>query len=171
MNRTNYGILFYLLQEVHDLYELFHTRNNLFRRAYYHKVAKAVDYMYVYNYVNLGISINFSYRCQTTNLPIRAQKKSIFKENKFLSLFSIVKTTEWNGIIKIDNYSAIYRDYLGPKFDGFRCFSIPLWRIWCMTYKYWISGVDGRAIFRVGVFRSLAFHCNILYMPWYYDRT
>jgi hypothetical protein len=51
---------------VHNLYELFHTRNNLFRRAYFHKVAKAVDYMYVYNYVNLGISINFSYRCQPT---------------------------------------------------------------------------------------------------------
>ena len=80
MNRTNYGILFYLLQEVHNLYELFHTRNNLFRRAYFHKVAKAVEYMYVYNYVNLGISINISYRCQPTNLPIRAQKKFILKQ-------------------------------------------------------------------------------------------
>ena len=45
MNRTNYDILFYLLQAVHDLYELFHTRNNLFRRAYYHKVSTAVEYM------------------------------------------------------------------------------------------------------------------------------
>ena len=113
MNRTNYGILFYLLQEVHNLYELFHTRNNLFRRAYFHKVAKAVEYMYVYNYVKLGISINFSYRCQPTNLPIRAQKKSLLKK-KCLSLCSIVKTTEWNGIIKIDNCSSIYRDYSGP---------------------------------------------------------
>jgi hypothetical protein len=104
MNRTNYGILFYLLQAVHDLYELFHTRNNLFRRAYNHKVSKAVEFMYVYNYVNLGISINFSYRCQPTNLPIRAQKKSLLKKT-ILSLYSIVKTTEWNGIIKIDNCS------------------------------------------------------------------
>ena len=30
---------------VHDLYELFHTRNNLFRRAYNHKVSKAVEFM------------------------------------------------------------------------------------------------------------------------------
>jgi hypothetical protein len=75
-----YGILFYLLQAVHDLYELFHTRNNLFRRAYYHKVSKAVDYMYVYDYVNLGISINSSYRCQPINSPIRAQKKSLLKK-------------------------------------------------------------------------------------------
>ena len=30
---------------VYDLYELFHTRNNLFRRAYFHKVSKAVEYM------------------------------------------------------------------------------------------------------------------------------
>jgi hypothetical protein len=30
---------------------------------------------------------------------------------------------------------------------------------------------DDRAIFRVGVFRSLAFHCKILSMPWYFDRT
>ena len=30
---------------VHNLYELFHTRNNLFRRAYYHKVSTAVEYM------------------------------------------------------------------------------------------------------------------------------
>jgi HD superfamily phosphohydrolase len=76
----NYGILFYLLQAVHDLYELFHTRNNLFRRAYYHQVSTAVEYMYVYNYVKLGISINFSYRCQTTNSTIRAQKKSLLKK-------------------------------------------------------------------------------------------
>ena len=32
-------------KEVHNLYELFHTRNNLFRRAYYHKVSTAVEYM------------------------------------------------------------------------------------------------------------------------------
>ena len=30
---------------VHDLYELFHTRNNLTRRAYNHKVSRAVEYM------------------------------------------------------------------------------------------------------------------------------
>ena len=30
---------------------------------------------------------------------------------------------------------------------------------------------DDRVIFRVGVFRSLAFHCKILNMPWYFDRT
>jgi hypothetical protein len=47
---SNYGILFYLLQTVYDLYELFHTRNNLFRRAYNHKVSKAVEFMYVYLY-------------------------------------------------------------------------------------------------------------------------
>jgi hypothetical protein len=28
-----------------------------------------------------------------------------FKEKKFLSPCSIVKTTEWNGIIEIDNWS------------------------------------------------------------------
>jgi hypothetical protein len=32
-----------------------------------------------------------------------------------------------------------YRDYFDPKYDGLNCILIPLWRIWCMTYKYWIS--------------------------------
>jgi hypothetical protein len=34
--------------------------------------------------------------------------------------------------------------------------------VWCMTYKYWISWGDDRAILRVGVFRRMAFHCKIL---------
>ena len=45
-------------------------------------------------------------RCQTTNSPIRAwniNESSPFSRKKFLSLCSIVKTTEWNGLIKIDN--------------------------------------------------------------------
>ena len=37
--------------------------------------------------------------CQSTNSPI----SSLFKRKKFLSLCSIVKNAEWNGIIKIDN--------------------------------------------------------------------
>ena len=43
--------------------------------------------------------------CQTTNSPIRAwniYESSPFSRKKFLSLCSIVKTTEWNGLIKID---------------------------------------------------------------------
>ena len=43
-------------------------------------------------------------RCQTTISPIRAKniyKSSPFNRKKFLSLCSIVKTTECNGIIKI----------------------------------------------------------------------
>ena len=46
------------------------------------------------------------YRCQTTNSPIRAwniYENSPFSRKKFLSHCSIVKTTEWNGLIKIDN--------------------------------------------------------------------
>ena len=46
------------------------------------------------------------FRCQTTNSPIRAQniyESSPFSRKKFLSLCNIVKTTEWNGLIKIDN--------------------------------------------------------------------
>ena len=46
------------------------------------------------------------FRCQTTNSPIRAwniYESSPFSRKKFLSLCSIVKTTEWNGLIKIDN--------------------------------------------------------------------
>jgi hypothetical protein len=42
----------------------------------------------------------------TTNSPIRAwniYESSPFSRKKFLSLCSIVKTTEWNGLIKIDN--------------------------------------------------------------------
>ena len=39
-------------------------------------------------------------RCQTTNSPIR---NSPFSRKKFLSLYSIVKTIEWSGLIKIDN--------------------------------------------------------------------
>jgi hypothetical protein len=54
--------------------------------------------------------------------------------------------------------------------DGLSCILIPLWRICCMTYKYWISW-DDQTIFRVGVFRSMAIHCKILNMPWYFDRT
>ena len=30
---------------------------------------------------------------------------------------------------------------------------------------------DDRAIFRVGIFHSLAFHCKTLNMAWYFDRT
>jgi hypothetical protein len=39
--------------------------------------------------------------------PLIHQSEKIvpFKEKKFLSLCSIVKTTEWNRIIKIDNWS------------------------------------------------------------------
>ena len=50
----------------------------------------------------------FYWRCQTTNSPIRAwniYESSPFSRKKFLSLCSIVKTTEWNGLIKIDNWS------------------------------------------------------------------
>ena len=46
------------------------------------------------------------FRCQTTNSPIRAwniYESSPFSRKKFLSLCSIVKTTEWNGLIKMDN--------------------------------------------------------------------
>jgi hypothetical protein len=42
------------------------------------------------------------FRCQTTNSPIRAwniYESSPFSRKKFLSLCSIVKTTEWNGLI------------------------------------------------------------------------
>ena len=48
----------------------------------------------------------YTIRCQTTNSPIRAwniYESSPFSRKKFLSLCSIVKTTEWNGLIKIDN--------------------------------------------------------------------
>jgi hypothetical protein len=39
---------------------------------------------------------------------------------------------------------------------------------WLLT---WNSRGDDRAIFRVGVFLSMTFHCKILNMPWYFDRT
>ena len=67
------------------------------------------------------------------------KKSSPFYRKKFLSLFCIVKNTEWNGIIKIENWSWIYKDYFEPKFYGFSFFLIPIWMIWCMTYQYWIS--------------------------------
>jgi hypothetical protein len=35
-----------------------------------------------------------------------------------------VKNTEWNGIIKIDNWSKIHQDYYEPKFDGGSCILI-----------------------------------------------
>ena len=62
-----------------------------------------------------------------------------FQEINFLSLCSIVTTTEWNGLIKIDNWGYIYMDYFEPKFDGLSGILIPLWMILLMTYKYWIS--------------------------------
>jgi hypothetical protein len=40
-----------------------------------------------------------------------------------------VTNIEWNGIIKIDNGSKIYKDYLEPIFDAFSCILRPLWRI------------------------------------------
>ena len=83
-----------------------------------------------------------AFRCQTTNSPI-TNESSPFSRKKFLSLCSIVNTTEWNRIIKSDNWSKIYRDYYEPKF----------------------------AIFNVSVFRSMTFHCKILKMPWNFDRT
>ncbi|CAG2252868.1 SAMHD1 [Mytilus edulis] len=39
-------------KEEHNLYELFHTRIGLFRRAYYHKVTKAVELMFTDALVN-----------------------------------------------------------------------------------------------------------------------
>jgi hypothetical protein len=39
---------------------------------------------------------------------------------------------------------------------------------WPINTEFW---GDDRAIFREGVFRGLAFHCEILNMPWYFDRT
>ena len=56
--------------------------------------------------VFLSLILRLGYRCQTTNSPIRAwnmYESSPFSRKKFLSLCSIVKTTEWNGLIKIDN--------------------------------------------------------------------
>ena len=43
-------------------------------------------------------TLDSCYRCKTTNSPMRA-----FSRKKVLSFCSIVKTTEWNGLIKIDN--------------------------------------------------------------------
>ena len=54
----------------------------------------------------LKLARSFPQRCQTTNSPIRAwniYESSPFSRKKFLSLCSIVNTTEWNGLIKIDN--------------------------------------------------------------------
>jgi hypothetical protein len=39
---------------------------------------------------------------------------------------------------------------LDPNLVGYRFILILLWRVWCMSFKNWISGDDG-AIFRVGV--------------------
>ena len=39
-----------------------------------------------------------------------------------------------------------------------------------MTYKYWVSG-NYIAIFRVGgMSQSMAYHCKILSILWYFDR-
>ena len=92
----------------------------------------------------------------------------------FLSLCYIVKNTEWNGIINIDNWCKIYKDYYEPNFNGFSCILIPLWNggfdAWPMAINTEYP-VDDGAIFRVGVFHSLAFHCKTLNIPWYFDRT
>jgi hypothetical protein len=37
------------------------------------------------------------------------------------------------------NIKGLIIIYFETKFDGLSCILIPLWRIWCMTYKYWIS--------------------------------
>ena len=64
----------------------------------------------------------------------------------------------------------MYKDYFEPKFD------------WLVVFWYGYGGFDAwpinreflgddRAIFRVGIFHSLAFHCKTLNMAWYFDRT
>jgi hypothetical protein len=61
---------------------------------------------------------------QTTNLIHQSELRTKvvpFKEKKFLSLCTIVKTIESNRIIKIDNWSKIYWDYFKPKCYGFIC--------------------------------------------------
>ena len=59
------------------------------------------------NHLDSPSSKNYGhFRCQTTNSQVRAWNiygSSPFSRKKFLSLCSIVKTTEWNGLIKIDN--------------------------------------------------------------------
>jgi hypothetical protein len=44
------------------------------------------------------------------------------------------------------------------------------WIVAVLWRPFWKWRPD-RAIFRVGVFRNMAFHCKILNMPWYFDRT
>ena len=64
---------------------------------------------YQHTFIHSPVKCNKSvYRCQTTNSPISAwniceSTRSPFSRKKLLSLCSIVKTTEWNGLIKIDN--------------------------------------------------------------------
>ena len=53
-------ILFIYFQEVGNLYEMFHTRNTLHRRAYQHKTSNAVEQMYVTGYCIIMMSLQLS---------------------------------------------------------------------------------------------------------------
>jgi hypothetical protein len=63
----------------------------------------------------------------------------------------------------------MYKDYFEHKFDWFNCILISYgyggFDAWPINREF--LG-DDRAIFRVGIFHSLAFHCKTLNMAWYF---
>jgi hypothetical protein len=99
-----------------------------------------------------------SCKCRTKSIKyglkiIPIYLTSIINFNYSIPVGSFHNNTKWKELFSLKRTTSVHVDYFEPKFDGFSCISIPLWRIWCMTYKYWISG-DDRAIFRVGDFTA-----------------
>ena len=50
----------------------------------------------------------------------------------------------------IEGQNSGIKIILDPNLVGYRFILILLWRVWCMSFKNWLSGDDG-AIFRVGI--------------------
>jgi hypothetical protein len=54
----------------------------------------------------------------------------------------------------------MHKDYFEPTLNRFRCILIWIWRIWCMTYKYVISG-GWRSYFLCSFIEVPKAYCNI----------
>ena len=54
----------------------------------------------------------------------------------------------------------MHKDYFEPTFNRFRCILIWIWSIWCMTYKYVISG-GWRSYFLCSFTEVPKAYCNI----------
>jgi hypothetical protein len=101
-----------------------------------------------------------------------------------LSEREVTSLSNWKVVGALDNYSLVFvifinffgqlKDWVGQVLFLVSCMkgqvekyaNVEAW--WPINTEFLGDDWD---IFRVGVFRNLAFHCKILNMPWNFDRT